>query len=731
MPPKTPLYNRSYAELDLAEEPVDERRLRASAGLWLDSSWSRSVRFAKDNPWLYSASIWFPAGFLLLLFKLVKFELITRPSSTVVETLSLLASLYEYALIPALLAFAAFLIGLSVQDRFGYKGHLLLPVGLAAFVVLSVIVRLVLMSPPAWISLDFFLVIQEDIALLAAAVCATALLIAFASGIVRRVVLILASLSAVVALWIGGFDFGYFIRTGSVADGYMLKYALTHVVDLRHAVGSELGIGAWTLLVVPLLAAAIPILVANTDNHRRRVHRASYSWRMKRGLLLSGLTILSGFFFARLPVSDRAGMIRTALPAELLVEAVRSAVSVGEADAAPPAIHWPENGVALSRTDSTRTPNIVLIILESARAEMPAGVDPRDVRPYLAELATRSMDVQDASVVVPHTNKALVPILCGVYPELRQSESVNVTESCLPQLLRPLGYRSAFFTPALLDFENKGDLLASMGFDEVHGDGSFDESGFEKTNYFGFEDRIMLRPALEWMQRETKKGGPFLATLLTLTAHHDYRLPSTHKYITFSERSDLNRYLNAQWYQDRFVRDLIANMEESGEADNTVFVILGDHGEAFSEHGLQFHSAVTYQEVAHVPWLVYAPGLVEPNRVLGLRQHVDLVPTIADVLHADLPTNQLPGTSLLDDVDPRRELFMSAWIENQSMAYRVGDTKFNFHFGRRPMEVFDLENDPTEMHDVASRYPSDSLRAVERRLLAWRRGVNDRYRMKQ
>jgi hypothetical protein len=87
--------------------------------------------------------------------------------------------------------------------------------------------------------------------------------------------------------------------------------------------------------------------------------------------------------------------------------------------------------------------------------------------------------------------------------------------------------------------------------------------GFEKTNYFGYEDDILLDPSEEWLKENGDE--PFLAEYLLGTGHDDYRCLST-RYGSedFSEDAGLNSYLNCIRYQDLFLKNLFEQYKALG-----------------------------------------------------------------------------------------------------------------------------------------------------------------------
>jgi arylsulfatase A-like enzyme len=371
-----------------------------------------------------------------------------------------------------------------------------------------------------------------------------------------------------------------------------------------------------------------------------------------------------------------------------------------------------------------RRSNVVLVVLESQRsaARLPPGTTP-----FLDGLAGRGVVVEQMLAVVPHTNRALVPILCGIPPRIQQGFAPEVPGACLPALLGPHGYASAFFTTATLEFERKGDLLRDMGFEAVHGGELHEGGGFARVNYFGWEDRALVAPALAWVDRTRAAGNPFVLALLTLTPHHPYRVPAAARRRSRTTGDPQAAYLDALAYVDATLAELWAGFEQRGLLDDTLFVFVGDHGEAFGEHGMRFHSAVIWEEALHVQALLVHPGVLPAGgRIAGPRDHTDLVPTIAALLGFRLEGGSLPGRSLLEP-PPERALYHATWIDNQAMALRRGTRKWVYHYRRRPVQLFDLGADPAERHDLGAALSPEEADAIELELLRWRRRVNERY----
>lgn len=236
----------------------------------------------------------------------------------------------------------------------------------------------------------------------------------------------------------------------------------------------------------------------------------------------------------------------------------------------------------------------------------------------------------------------------------------------------------------------------------------------------------MLPPTREWLQAHAGHG-PFLATYLTSNAHYHCRLLTRHGPQRYSDEPELNCYLNALRADDFFLRALFDEYRAAGVYRNALFIIVGDHGEGFGEHGRRTHNDVPYEEALRIPMLVHDPSgtLVRPGVRADLASQLDIAPTVLQLLGFSLESGEFQGSSLLvphPDVPVRA----ACYDPGTCLAWVKGDEKFIHHFGRRPDELFDLASDPHETINLADRF---SQRAAELRrdLLDWDRAVKDGY----
>ena len=596
-----------------------------------------------------------------------------------------------------------------------------------------------LFAPPwltGWITPEAFQVLRWDLLALLGLALAFAFLLDHFSGWMRTQCLVALHALIPLLILLPIFEVSVIQTMGTPLDWALLTYSIRHLGELAPVLSSEIGPAEVGLLLFPFLLTLLPLMLARLPVVRRWVEAAPpaaprQTWRMAVATLpLIALLLLPPP--VALPPTHRtisyAGMMRSMLEDDAWAPDDLAVLD------APVALPFDTKGLRFVPTDDARRLNVVVILLESFRSRSVTPYNPAlSTTPFFDDLAKRSLLVDNMYAVVTYTNKSLAPILAGVYPELSleivESEPEALPATGLPALLKPFGYRSAFFTPATLSFENKDQILNNLGFDESYGDTAYNKTGFHRANYFGYEDRIVIEPSMAWVDAVTASGKPFFLSYLTLTAHHDYQTPPTFEKQTFdAHEPEFNDYLNALRYTDAFLQDLFDAFEERGLIDSTVFILLGDHGEAFGEHGQRTHGDVIWDEALHTPALVFNPVLFpEGGRITGNRSHIDVLPTVADALGYRIDGGVAPGVSMLQPLPDDRLVFHSTRDGNEAIALRQDSLKF-FYFNRRqPMQVFDLRNDPFERRDIAAEIDPDLLKSVELKLLLWRRGVQQIY----
>ncbi|MEZ4381864.1 MAG: sulfatase [Nannocystaceae bacterium] len=375
-------------------------------------------------------------------------------------------------------------------------------------------------------------------------------------------------------------------------------------------------------------------------------------------------------------------------------------------------------------------PNVVLIAFESSRARSTTPYTPElQTTPFLDQLAAEGTLVREAFTVVPHTTKALVPLVCGIPPKLVKSIDEPAAGAlpidCLGARLSALGWATLFIQPARASWEDRPGLVANFGYASFLAKADLPTEGFDESSYFGYEDDIMLQPTFDWI--DAQAGRPFFVTALTLTSHHDYAVPEGFPIQPFHSNEGYNNYLNTLAYTDRFITQLYAGLDARGLLDDTIFIVVGDHGEGFGEHGRTGHDNVIWDEGLHVPMILAGPGVPAGEVLGGVRQTADVPPTILSLLGVDYDPEEFDGRDLFAG-DGHARIFASCWFDDYCLMMREGARKAVFHYDRRPLAVYDISSDPLEKTNIIDLDDNQSFAdAAVLAMESWRQTTNLRY----
>ena len=512
----------------------------------------------------------------------------------------------------------------------------------------------------------------------------------------------------------------YFLATGSTLDFALVAFNVLHLPERVSVLASETSWSTWFLAPVTVFILAGPWALRKKGRPPSpRSRTARYLCAGVSCVLTAGLAAAA--LFPRVEGTDAT------FARDPLLHTVVTGFQSGHYDKGHFELwstHRPRGAISLRpRTDDRR--NVVIVILESTGAAATTPYNPLlDTTPFLQELSKRSVLVERAYSVVPYTSKALVAILGGIEPRpglaLTESFPGGMPGRCLADLLGEQGYQTVYFQSATKTFEERGRLVRNLGFADFFPGDEMDHEGFERSNYFGYEDDIMLAPSRRWLETHGRK--PFFASYLTIAPHHDYLAPSgRYGRQQFDTDPARNRWLNAIRNQDFFLRHLFQQYQELGLVENTVFVIVGDHGEGFGEHGRNTHAEIMWNEVLHVPMIVHDLSQALSTRITHPVTQLDIVPTVLDLLGFDVASGTYAGQSIF--AEQRDRLIMAAcYADNKCAAVVDGNWKFIHHFNLRPDELFDLTSDVQESRNLADLYVGQ-IQQWRADLLRWQRSV--------
>jgi arylsulfatase A-like enzyme/Flp pilus assembly protein TadD len=344
--------------------------------------------------------------------------------------------------------------------------------------------------------------------------------------------------------------------------------------------------------------------------------------------------------------------------------------------------------------------NVLLVTIDTLRPDRLSCYSPKHLRtPRIDSLAARGILFERAFAHDPITLASHANILLGLTPPAHgvseNSKSVVPDEFLsLAELLKAQGYATGAFVSS---FSLDSRFGLDQGFD-VYDDAypskpapglPISERPAEKT----------LTAARAWL--EAQKGKWFCWVHLW-DPHAPYDPPGP-----YAAQYKDDPYSGEVAYVDAELGQLFQWLEAHGGFDRTLVVLTADHGESLGEHGELFHSYFAYNSTIWVPLIIAGPGIARASRIKDYVSHVDIFPTVCDVLGLKAPAG-LHGASLLPFFKGRTRKALPIYFEsldahlNRGWAPLRGLIRDGKKYIDSPIpELYDLEKDFDEKANIA------------------------------
>lgn len=404
-------------------------------------------------------------------------------------------------------------------------------------------------------------------------------------------------------------------------------------------------------------------------------------------------------------------------------------------------------------------PNVLLISIDTLRADhLGRYGGPAGLTPHLDLIAADGVTFLETISSSPWTLPAMASVMTGLYPYHHRAGIITnrrnpLGRSALPtdtwtlaSALQAQGYR----THAIV---TNPYLALSYGLGE--GFESYESITIESEIFLSFRDTTAFRlvrwlwpdvvvgdrgetvstRARAWLEHRSGRS-PFFLWLHYIDPHPPYAARGVDATKTFrtdsvfgsgaaelpdlalrspdvarlrsgeirlsEEGKDLVRKLYRTEVRavDAAVGKVVDFLDVRGLRDDTLVVVVADHGEEFWEHGSVEHGHTLYDELLRVPWILRWPGhLPREKHVDALVRIVDVAPTILDLLNVAIP-DELDGRSTVPLLSGNQSTARVAMAENmlfseERTAIRTANHKYiRWQDGRE--EVYDLRADPGE-----------------------------------
>lgn len=349
--------------------------------------------------------------------------------------------------------------------------------------------------------------------------------------------------------------------------------------------------------------------------------------------------------------------------------------------------------------------HIIIYVLDALRADHLScyGYE-RETSPHIDELACEGVVFKNCFTSTTWTRPVAASILTGTYPgvHLARSRYDRISESLtrLPQVLRESDFKAAAFSTM---GNVASEIGFGLGFDHYYDLFRDPDILAKRRKLNAAEEGLMHAPDQEialpraedvndylfpWL--EQNRASKTFSFIWSIETHVPYRAPNGFRRFSDTaalrpnegERDDIrnagaddrqrlmNLYDDEIYYNDYCIGQIVNHLKLLDIYDNTLFIVVADHGDAFYEHGTYAHGHAPYEELIHVPMVAKFPdGKYSGQCVAGLVELIDIFPTITAVVGLS------PGTAGSTYVQGYNLLPMVEGTRDQVREYVFSDTQ--------------------------------------------------------
>ncbi|MDG2127031.1 MAG: sulfatase-like hydrolase/transferase [Fuerstiella sp.] len=181
-------------------------------------------------------------------------------------------------------------------------------------------------------------------------------------------------------------------------------------------------------------------------------------------------------------------------------------------------------------------------------------------------------------------------------------------------------------------------------------------------------------------------------------------------------------------YMDEQIGRIMAALNDSGKADNTVVIFSSDHGLSVGSHGLRGKQSM-YEHTIGVPLLMQGPGIPKATKFDAQCYLRDLFPTLCDLAGIDGPGGQIDGLSLKPVLDGKTEYihnFVVGYFRNFQRMIRTDEWKYIEYPAVNRQQLFNLKQDPYEQTNMVANEAHAATRdQLKMQMRDWFRNQGD------
>jgi arylsulfatase A-like enzyme/Tfp pilus assembly protein PilF len=377
------------------------------------------------------------------------------------------------------------------------------------------------------------------------------------------------------------------------------------------------------------------------------------------------------------------------------------------------------NPAAHERQTASKTPylNILLVTIDTLRADYLSCYGSKRVgTPQIDSLAEKGILFENAFAHNVVTLPSHINILTGTYPiyhGVQDNAGFRLDEGAitLSEVLKQNGYETGAFIGAFPLDDRFGLNQGFDLYDDFYGDTM-------AQNDFSFVERRaddVVENALEWINQN--KQGRWFCWVHVFDPHAPYNPPPS-----FKEKYPGDLYAGEVAYVDFALGNIFEFLKKGGLEDETLVVITSDHGEGLGEHQEPTHGVFAYNGTLHIPLIFCQPRLFPESKRISRRvRHVDIMPTVLDIVGSEIP-KEVQGNTLVPVIkNPKKGKAEDCYFEsmtphlNRDWAPLRGILSDRFKYIDLPIEeLYDYESDYKEENNLAEKEKSAVEKLRER-----------------
>jgi phosphoglycerol transferase MdoB-like AlkP superfamily enzyme len=341
--------------------------------------------------------------------------------------------------------------------------------------------------------------------------------------------------------------------------------------------------------------------------------------------------------------------------------------------------------------------NVLIFVLESTGSDyiFDTSLGNQIPMPFLQRLTREGLFLANHNASANNSAQAAFSIFTGLYPCPSHTMFAMQKNVSIPTLNRYLDRSYDYFLihPTEPDYWFPQAMFVNNGLREFDNMETL-PAGQRKNPTLLARNEF---DCLDFLQaRLDRAREPFLGVYWSFIPHNPYSDYGPEFHI-LPGNNNRELYYNNLRTLDTQLRRIYEHLVETGLADRTLFVFVGDHGEAFDQHpGVVGHGFGSNSEMYRVPLLFWQPRLIAPQIIKFPTSHVDIVPTLLDLLGVSYDESKLQGESVLRGVPNRKYIFTMDAYAKYVTAINQQMNKVSVGFDQDDVTAFNLAKDPGE-----------------------------------